>query len=884
MPEFDPRNHFQQPSTPTAVSWFEFLLDPSLLVKHFSEDDPVPSATELLALFLYQADLASTAAKELKQEGTNGNGDSLVIIEAATENQKVKALKLLALKVAGYLKWDLQLLCKRPGLLNPAVAAAKGKDTVMEIVREGQANSVAVLERFLPHTRSIHLPSMHSFGVPDEKTNTVEHNWKCGQLVSAAEITYLVCFDLGRFYFYQEDYGRAKEMFLRTQHELSQVKEPVSCSGSVDKGQLEGYCCACGAAVTSPVTTTSLLARVEESKKQAYKNIVELLLEDNRKRELSLAFRASIEEEVRHISSDLYAAVVTCNTVCGTLGGSTVHPQFLQLLKVNGQCEDLLLKASTEVLPSASPSEKKNLKTFLMYVCYTVTDASSIIQKLTGGRELKEIFNEEELSKLRSHLTVEPTAVTTAPAENAEGAAKVAELERLLLTTYSPVLIKEYVHKLMGKVPERQLMFLTDKWRVSRELLKVIEGLPIPLVKICTHILVAKANIYLQLKLFDTTHELLCAADATVRDISYKLSKLLRWEILRADLMHYQTTGHLLPDQSLQDLLKKAKTCFTSLQLEHDIKLGAGVVNACACFLLNSHEWDYLCSISNIQNNYLLFSRLLCELAKELPLLKNARKPARELWEAPPNRNELRLGHLVPVRRESNLGLLSQAQFLQFVQCVTEPVALSSLLSSLTKLYNMLQDNITCEISSDYMTLWPTALVNVSSLDVAAVSEAVATILEHALRLEPCQPSWLRTQADIYYAHGQYAQALKFYLEVGVLTTDFFTQPVTKNTFDDQVAVLCQFLDEIDYATAFKALQEKTSHDAMDGCYDCIWDAAILEFLIRGYYIGEMVSTVYQLKAIGQLELNSSNPPEILYEAAKLRKARFLRTLAKQYL
>ena len=46
---------------------------------------------------------------------------------------------------------------------------------------------------------------------------------------------------------------------------------------------------------------------------------------------------------------------------------------------------------------------------------------------------------------------------------SAEGAAKVAELERLLLTTYSPVLIKEYVHKLMGKVPERQLMFLTDK-------------------------------------------------------------------------------------------------------------------------------------------------------------------------------------------------------------------------------------------------------------------------------------------------------------------------------------------------------------------------------------------------------------------------------------
>ena len=38
------------------------------------------------------------------------------------------------------------------------------------------------------------------------------------------------------------------------------------------------------------------------------------------------------------------------------------------------------------------------------------------------------------------------------------------------------------------------------QWRLSRELVKAIECLPIPLVKICTHILVSKANICLQLK------------------------------------------------------------------------------------------------------------------------------------------------------------------------------------------------------------------------------------------------------------------------------------------------------------------------------------------------------------------------------------------------
>lgn len=45
--------------------------------------------------------------------------------------------------------------------------------------------------------------------------------------------------------------------------------------------------------------------------------------------------------------------------------------------------------------------------------------------------------------------------------------------------------------------------------------------------------------------------------------------------------------------------------------------------------------------------------------------------------------------------------------------------------------------------------------------------------------------------------------------------------------------VLCQFFDEPDYATAFKAIQEKTiSHDAMDLYYDYIWDITLLEYLV----------------------------------------------------
>lgn len=51
--------------------------------------------------------------------------------------------------------------------------------------------------------------------------------------------------------------------------------------------------------------------------------------------------------------------------------------------------------------------------------------------------------------------------------------------------------------------------------------------------------------------------------------------------------------------------------------------------------------------------------------------------------------------------------------------------------------------------------------------------------------------------------------------------------------FISQVAVLCQFLDDVDYTTAFKALQEKNTYDAMDSYYVCIWDISILEYLAR---------------------------------------------------
>lgn len=101
---------------------------------------------------------------------------------------------------------------------------------------------------------------------------------------------------------------------------------------------------------------------------------------------------------------------------------------------------------------------------------------------------------------------------------------------------------------------------------------------------------------------------------------------------------------------------------------------------------------------------------------------------------------------------------------------------------------------------------------------------------------------------------GFYESAMKFYLEAIMVASDLFSQPVARSHIDDlvyrrmikscahlqcytQAAVLCQFLEEVDYSLAFKmaASDQKSSAsaDAMDAYYHCIWDTTILEYLIH---------------------------------------------------
>lgn len=100
-----------------------------------------------------------------------------------------------------------------------------------------------------------------------------------------------------------------------------------------------------------------------------------------------------------------------------------------------------------------------------------------------------------------------------------------------------------------------------------------------------------------------------------------------------------------------------------------------------------------------------------------------------------------------------------------------------------------------------------------------------------------------------------------------------------------QAAVLHQMTREVNYQLVFKALGEKICYDSCDDLYDCIWDLTILEFLVNMHCKrGELDRKTKVVRMIGQLELNANNVEEIREEASNVRRGKFFRYMAKKYL
>jgi len=71
------------------------------------------------------------------------------------------------------------------------------------------------------------------------------------------------------------------------------------------------------------------------------------------------------------------------------------------------------------------------------------------------------------------------------------------------------------------------------------------------------------------LQQYDRARELVATADSGVREISFKLSKILRWEMLKVDLLQCIDSDAACADVKGQELTKRCRACVASAHREN---------------------------------------------------------------------------------------------------------------------------------------------------------------------------------------------------------------------------------------------------------------------------------------------------------------------------
>lgn len=824
------------------------------------------------------------------------------------------------------------------GQPDPTIALAAANENLIRTLKERTATSVANLEKCVHCGRTIKMPTANSFKIPDENTEEPQYDWDASLSITPDEYNCQIFYDIGNFYFYEKGYSHAYVMFKRCTELLDHLKSPVYCN--IDEARLKGYMTGChslrSVGENQEIKPDSLYEQAENSKKNHYRGIVEILLADNMNQELSSSYRSDLEAEIADKGdsySTLYVQLGICNVVRGVMEGKALVSLLADVLEeAEENTVDFLVMVITKALMGASYSQKNNLKCFVWHLM-DLSPARSKFNTMVMSAPLSDNFTKQELSEMALLADednsngygqmIDDDVTTTCSSypgsrgvsflsDGTDSSVSLGNAEHQLMYIYDPDVMRRLIAELCQKYNRSPayLMSLNEKWKVPRDMHHIIVNLQPSEDQAYVYLLIGKANHCMDVRIFERARQLLYVADRVVAEMSYTLSKHIRWHILLADLQQYFLVDSLGDQTSLQDLVKKTKTCITCVRLGQDVQPSRFVLEHCAAFLLNIRDWTYLANMDNSGSGHIELCRLFSCVCKELPSIKNARKPGRDLWEAlrhifttstQQNRGNSAARNSA-IHREPNYACVTKDAFIEFLKKIKDPSILSVLISVITKYYNILRDDISCEISSDYIALWPTTLSNSSLVNGDAVEEALSVLMQHVLRVNPAQPSWLRTQADIHFANNQFSPAMKYYMEAGVVASDFFSSAVPKSIYDDQVyrrmvkccsylqchtqvAVLCQFLDEVDYTTAFKGLQEKNVYDAMDSYYPCIWDVSMLEFLVHLHTRrGEVEKRQAAMKALSQIDLNSNNLEDIVQRAVQMRKRKFLRSLAKQYL
>lgn len=791
--------------------------------------------------------------------------------------------------------------------------------------------------------------------------------------ISAMEMRAQIYFDLCQYFLYNNANDLAKkyvilcrENFHQLQAEYKHRDSPEYLICDIDEAELNGVLLACGASALPD----SLMQRFNNFVMNRGDDLIDILRADNVAREIPFVQRKIIELDMEATAlinptktKEVLKSIVALNTIRSVVGPETVlsGSDFLNLYQSEEDYSYFSVFIQHYLKASTSTTEKKLLCDYLLNA---ITARDVISASLVSALKKMDFIAEEEIANLKNKKTTTviplPEIATqtewSVPETNRECSNQCLSImtpsnlssissagqriERNLITSTNTATFKQLLVELVAADSTVPLWSVNPSWSIPVQLKSILKSLNRGFMQDYSYLLLGKSREAVSRQDFATAVNMLTVLRTEMQrpeyannDLIGKLSVLVNWEIL---LVQIEQAIYEWP-RKVGDppaLAARCKQCIVSATQNVDgVMPRIKVLEYCGYYLLNGNDLNTTMMYEK-RNPVLQLATELGTVIGEIDLYRNGtRKTVPYVWVL-----VTQMFETIP-KRTNPIPIM----LLPLVNHTRDGTVFAVLISLLARLHNILKDETNTEILSELFFLWPSALANQNqqtnapstgagsgsgstNYNIRLVAEVLTLVLQQALKHHPQNVGFLKQLADLELCNGNNETAMRYYVMAVVSASEYCTTHLGRPVIDDvllrrmikccsnmgchvQAAVLHQFMDEIDYSTAFKCLSEKSMHltDAMDAYYPCIWDITMLEFIVnmhgrKGEFGRKQQAVIekkcykllrqelrifllqFQISYMSQLELNSNNNDEIKREAAAIRKAHFIRALAKQYL
>ncbi|UJR10064.1 hypothetical protein I4U23_014286 [Adineta vaga] len=757
-----------------TASWFEFLLNPTLLDTFLTEDNLEIAGTDLIIQFLISANLIEQKTK-LKTATENPNDIEL-------KDNRIRALRHLAMKIAAKLNWNLAVIEKRipvavasdlihcfvrlttqsdknykdreqlqqlnkvdepalfavqllhrwtvrtcvqssfpmkqpkifqvnvAGYVNPLQHMRGPNENVIEMARVKVRESIQALDALLEWKSIVRIPVDACFGLIDIENGTVPCDWSRTQVYPLIDCLAHIAFDLGTIYFYEQNYTNAYTMFRRVSDVRNQL-EPTNYFAALD-----GYLTSLSSINPSMEQSLSMKSKDRflmgiPSPRTSIDDYVSMLAEDNETKEMTMTARHRLEDRLE-MGSPQYKVVCSFNLVRSLLDGKHI---------ANTQYVFDYLEKALQRLKQVTPKQQSLLNSFLRIHFHNLTETLKEQLRSNNLAHLVGPTFSIPISRSRTIQSIQRSTLLDRPNGSVQ-----FKCQTRLIHSSEPEIITQMITDLDSA---KLTPILDDLFPLSFKQTPTDQAINMlinsnHLLGQLIRIIYEKAKRAQSYRNYTQSHLLLTQAIDLLtprhhQDINIgQVIKSLHYDRLLFNLYEVISRQTFLENEN--NLWEKCQSFLMENHSETDVN--TELISAALAYTLSRNEIPFIQSLIPTVRRirpYLDITKLFARLLTNENQSQIRPELARELWERLSDilseKSQGPSAHKQPRNRHQQANSFNEKltviELQRFLTNLNHPILLQMIFSLLSRLYSLvLVDQSHVDIYSEYSRYWPTSL------------------------------------------------------------------------------------------------------------------------------------------------------------------------------